>query len=316
MAQKVYTRLNLVSGLRDHFGLQSNTDNNNILIAALDEAVGEIVRKRRSWHFLEQELVIDVGASKTGIATFTQGLATATKTAGDEPAVLDVLVDEDTSNITNGWRVTAFAAPVITLDANYVEASGSKSYTAVVGWFPLPLNFVSMDGPLWDIEELRSKIFYKPPQEFQNIIRSKTITVGRPLFYTVVADPTAELDPQITDRLDYLRVYPYIMDRTTLRGTYQVHPQALDADTAVPILPREFRPVLIDWARWSVSVRLRQEAAIIQSYMIQAQGNLRDMLTEYEYVDDVPDIPIDARPGFDYPIEGSSSQGDSILDFV
>lgn len=316
MSYNTYTRSDLLDGLRDHFGLESNTDNDNLLIRALDEAQEQIIRKRRSWHFLERPLVVDVGASKSGTATFTQGAPTAAFAAGTAPAAYDQLIDEDTGNITQGYRVKSYSVPTITLDSNYVPASGLKSYTAVQGYFPLPENFMSMEGPLWDVEDIRSRLQYRPPNVFENIIRNKTITVGRPLFYTVISDPADEVDPQSVDRRQYLVVYPYIMSRTTLRGYYQVHPQSLGNNTDIPILPREFRSVLVDVARWLVAIRLRLEGGIIQSYLQLVQTSLSDMLKEHEFSDDVDDHVGQAGFGFDFPIEGQSSLGDNFQDFI
>lgn len=316
MTYNDYTRDALLDGLRDHFGLEVSTDNDNLLIRALDEAQEQIIRKRRSWHFLERPLVVDIGPSKTGTATFTQGSKTAAFVAGTVPAAYDQLVDEDTSNITQGFRVVSYGAPTITLDSNYVQATGLKTYTSVQGYFPLPENFMSMDGPLWDVEDIRSRIHYRPPNVFENIIRNKTVTVGRPIFYTVISDPAIEADPQLVSRRQYLVVYPYVMSRTTLRGLYQVHPQKLDNANAIPILPREFRPVLIDVARWLVAIRLRLEGGIIQSYLQLVTTSITDMLKEHEFSDDVDDHVGQSGFGFDFPIEGQSSLGDNFQDFI
>ncbi len=310
-----YTRLELVQGLRDHFGLQDTTDINDLLVRSLDEAVGEVVRKRRSWHFLEKPLTVDVGVSKTGTALFTQGSANAALVTGTAPAPFEIIADSETTNIVEGFRVVSYSTPNITLDAKYVPATGTKNFVAAQGWFLLPADFVSMDGPLWDVQDLDTRLQYKSPPTFENIVRSKAGSVGRPSFYTVVPDPRAA--DEITsgdDPASYLVMFPYMVSRTTLRGKYQAHPDKLEFDTSIPIVPREYRPVLLDWARWSASVRLRMEATIIQSYLIQARESITDMLKEFEYSDDVDDS-VSPTTNIDLPIEGLPSQGDMFSDF-
>ena len=319
VSYKDYTRAQLATSLREHFGLQSTTDINTILYGALDEAQAELIRKRRTWHFLERPLVVNIAASGSGTANFTKGSTAFEITAGDEPAVRDVIVAESTTSITGGYLVTSFSSPSGTLDAEFVHATAglqSLSCTSTKAYFELPENFTSMYGPLHDVEDLDTKIKYLPPYKFEEMVRNQPSRVGRPAFYTVVPDPLAEVGPQIVDRKQYLRVYPYMMAQSTLRGTYQVHPQNLDDDTSIPILPREYRPVLIDMARWKVALRMKYEANIIQMYAIQAADSVKDMLADFTFVDDPDESEMHLGLGFDFPVTGSPSQGDSIIDFA
>lgn len=319
VSYKDYTRAELATSLREHFGLQSTTDINTILYGALDEAQAELIRKRRTWHFLERPLVVDITGSITGTANFTKGSTAFEVTAGTEPAVRYVIVAESTTSIKGGSVVLTFSTPNGTTDAAFVNSTAglqSLSFTATLAYFELPENFTSMYGPMHDVEDLDTKIKYLPPYKFEEMIRNQPSRVGRPAFYTVVPDPLAEVGPQTVDRKQYLRVYPYMMDQSTLRGTYQVHPQNLDDDTSIPILPREYRPVLIDMARWKVALRMKYEANIVQMYAIQAADSVKDMLAEFSFVDDPDEAEMHLGLGFDFPVTGSPSQGDSIIDFA
>lgn len=316
MAYKKYTRAELTADIRDHFGLADKADNNSKIYKSLNEAVARILQTRRSWHFLEQELVLDVEDSKSGVATFTQGSNLVTWTSGDTPAALDILIDKTTTFITDGYRVVDYSAPTITLDANYTGTTGSKSFSATKAYYALPEDFVAASGPIWSMKEIRNKIHYLPTYEFENVRRSLTHTVGRPKYYTVVNDPTAQASPQATDQLHYLMVYPYMMSRTTIRGKYQMHPQEMDDDTAVPILPREFRPVMMNWARYLTALYLKYDPQLVDRYFRIAAKSIDEMSQFEEYVDeDEADGDRPSGMGFDWPIVGDPSIGDNFNDY-
>lgn len=316
MSYTSYTRATLEAEVRRFFGIDTNSDNLTVVHAALDQAIQRIIRARPYWHFLEKNLVLDVLGSESVTVTFTQGSASAVispvaPATGLADFKRHILADEDTTNIVDGYVILADdGAGNITLDAKYTGTSGAKTCTTTLAFYQLPENFTKIVN-LYDMELVDRKISYLHSPDFDRMVRSRYAGVSGADYYTVVPDPVAEANPQDEDRRPYLMVFPYLMSRTTLRGRYYAQHQALDADNAVPLLPREFRPVIVDLARYYLAMNLGYEGAKMDTIRIEALTSLRDMLENYNFSTDTPETPgMSLGPMYFNEIEGSPSQGD------
>jgi hypothetical protein len=280
-----YTLANLRDELKVEFGL--STADNARVVRKVNDAQKWIIRKRNGlWPWQVKELVINVPSKKTGTANFTQDSATVTWVSGtpkpDVPTADREIISQESvsTDLTEGYMITAFSDPTITIDANYTGTTSTPgNYTVVKGYFQLPDDFQRMLS-VYDMSLQRGRIIQRSAREFEEIRRDQRLAVGTERVYAVTKDPFPEGNVNFSDRL-YLGVYPYIGERKTLRGIYVADVQDMTADGDVPLIPRNNREVIFWVAAWQLALSLK-ETAQAEAYKGLADEALQDMLREYE----------------------------------
>lgn len=318
MGYKTYTRADMTTEVADYFSINETATNQARIHSSLDRAIQRVIRARPAWHFLERPLAIDVLGSENVTVTFSQGNRSATVSinapaVGYTDFIGHVIADEDTDYISNGYLVVdhTIGSGNITLAAAYRGTSGAKTCTITKAYFPLPSDFLRICN-LYDLELVDRKLAYLTPADFEYQLRQRYTQVIGADYFTVIPDFQPEDTPQTTARLPRLGVFPFIMDRTTLQGKYYVQHQALADDTDVPILPLEFRQVIIDLACYYTATQLGYEGSKMDNIRIEALTSLKNMLEHYNYssADTEPPRGMNFGPLHFDNVQGSPSQGD------
>lgn len=269
--------------IRDELNLKSEATVNSQIDDKVNQAVSWICRQRPNWPWMRKEFVIDIAAAGTGVGDFTQGSTSANWDSGTNPAGRDILIVSDsTRDATNGYLVTAFSSPTITLQSQYREATvANKTFQLQTGYKALPTDFLRMDTAS-DLDSVSGdRLRYATPKLFDHIKRRETGGgVGLPRYYSIVPDPVS-LDTSGF----YIAFFPYISALTTVQGYYYADPQKLVNDGDVPAIPRNDRSTLFYFACWFMATAKGNERSGI--YQNQALDQLRIMLDEYDMSDDL-----------------------------
>ncbi len=311
MAFQEYTLLDLRDGLKQEFGLDDGQDSN--VTRKINDARKWIIRKRNGlWPWQIRDLVIDVAPSRNGTATFTQGSSAVTWLTLDKP--IDPLVStareilsvgSSTKTITEGFLVTDFTDPAITIDANFVGANSvGQAFTVVNGYYQLPSDFQRLRS-FYDVSLVAGRSIKRTQLQFEELRRNQAIAVGTNTVYAIGKDPLGEGHADYSNNL-FIAIYPYPGSRSTFRGKYVVDVQDLVADADVCIMPRNHREVIFWVAAWQIALKYK-ESAQIQTYKEIADEALKDMLAEHDLaVDRSEDMspfrtnigPVRPPPGF------------------
>lgn len=296
MAFEEYSLLNIRTELIEEFGL--DTSLNTIINRRINKAIKWIIRQKNGlWPWQIKDLVVDVTASGTGTADFTQDSDTATRVTGAVPVIRDILsFDSSTDSITSGFLVTAYAAPTITLDAKFVGATvAAKPYTTLKGYYQLPSDFQRLLS-LYDTSILQSRIIKRTAEQLEEIRREQSLAIGTNMVYSVEKDPLVESHTSYSNDL-FLVLYPYPAARTTVRGRYVADHQTLTADADVPLIPRNNREVIVQVASWFLAMTYKEPLA--PAYRTMAEESMADMLRDWDFaVDPSEDLsPYDTSIG-------------------
>ncbi len=295
MAVEAYAHSTLRDRVIDEFGLsKTDADDKAIATSILNEAQSFISSSRPDWPWRIGDLAIDVGASTTGgTGTFTQDSVSVTSVAVVTPVARDILAaSESATRPLEGFLVSAYSPTTATLQSKWRSTTeAAKEFTLVSGWAALPADFARVKTIKMVQDDIEPNLIYKSPLQMKMLkLRSRQIDLNHQ-FYTVVPDPLAA-EPIVY----YLEFFPYLSDRSLFAGSYWRDVPALSGDSDQPIMPREDRPTLLQFAHWLMSRHLKLDVSRVQDYRITAFSMLKNMSQFYELSADVPDEKAEMDP--------------------
>lgn len=252
----------------------------------INDAITFICRARKDWPWTVRELAIDVPNSYEVIAGVTNGARLLTNVQNAGGLVRKILVDGDLQgSALHGYLVASENANDIVLHSQWLGADNVLQTLPVVhGWFQLPDDFqklkvLSASENVTDVE-----FCYRTPLVFDKIKRERNLVSISNYIYTVKPDPLA------LEARSYVAVYPFITQQMTLYGSYWRSPQKLVQDPDVPIVPRDDRLVVLNFAYWYMSHHLKADSDVKKSYEKRAYDALGLMAQAYELSEDTDDL--------------------------
>lgn len=292
--------------LRQDTGFESDSANDERLLAKINQAQSWIVRARPNWPWQRKELSLDVPVQQTGTASVTQGSTTCVVASGSPiPSTRDVLVFGSSSSGDGsiGYLVTAVSGQDVTLQSQFRGATNATvSYHIQTGYMELPDDFLRMDLATDVIDQSSRRFTYMDTARFTSIKRSDVVGLGDRI-YTIKPDPLNS-----TGKF-YLAVYPYISTLTTLQGEYFFDPPKLVNDSDVPIVPRNDRLCLFYFAAWFISqavgvedkALLYRDQAMSQMQTMKDQAGLSDDIWDQREHFGMPGMDLSAVRDFEFP---------------
>ena len=299
MAFESYDLVSLRNEVKTEFGIStSSTSKDSIINKAVNDAIRWIIRKQDGlWPWQLKDLTINVQPSRQGTVDVTQGSTAVTwdTVVAAKPVVPTSTNDREIVgisttdvNLSDGFLVTAFADPAITIDAQYTGATAlALSHSILVGYYILPEDYQRM-RILVDTSIARGRVIAKSEEGLEWLRRDQFLATGLTHRYAVTKDPLPEGNSAYSNRA-FLLIYPYPGERKTLRGKYTAQHQTLSADADIPLIPQSNRDVIFHVAHWRFAMKLK-DASLIGAYKSVADEALVDMLRFYELqADDTED---------------------------
>lgn len=291
MVFEPYDLASLRSEVKSEFGI-SGTSKDSIIDKCINDGIRWIIRKRDGlWPWQLKDLTIDILPQIAGTLDATQGSSTATWISGTKPAVPTAVNDRQIIGIgtldislNDGFLITAFADPAITLDAKFVNTtSAGLDYSLLPGYYILPEDFQRMRLIL-DTSIASGRVIQKTEEDLEWLRRDQRIATGLTHRYSVTKDPLPEGNSAYSQRL-FLLLYPYPGERKTIRGKYVANHQTLAADADVSLIPQNDRDIIFRVANWEMAMKLK-DASQIAAYKSIADEALGDMLRFYDFTAD------------------------------
>lgn len=284
MALETYDLKTLRDQLKSEFGIElSDTQKDADILAKINQGMDDIIREG-PWHFQLKPLAVSIAGQGKSTGDLTQGSSSVTNIAavsGEALSKYDILFAASALGGAEGYLVTSISGTTATLDASY---SGATATTANLvhakAFFATPADLKSVHV-LYDTSLIFQPLMPVSPHRFELERIAAVASLGFPNRYTVVQDPLKSS----TSR--FLGVFPYLTKRTVLRGLYFCEPDKLSNPSDVPLIPRDHRTVLFNWA--AKLYALHSNDGRVANYESQARQGLASMAEEYLMHDD-PDI--------------------------
>lgn len=315
MALEEYTLSTIRDETLDEFGLDTadatlKTKGNSII----NLAQAFITMSRPDWPWRMQDLALDVSPSTQGTADLTQDSPTlANVTISPSLAKLDIVsAGADLQRPLLGYVVSS--TPTV-LTSNYRGTTeAGASITRSTGFLALPSDFSRLKVARMIQDSAEPRFVYRTPLELKEMkFKARQIDLNHQ-FYTVIPDPLFA-DVGASSVTYYLEFYPYITDRSLIAGSYWRDTPKLDADTEVPLIPRQFRSVLLLGSQWFLGRHLKVGEERLKEYRMNFYSLLGGMREFYNLSADpgpepdrIGDSPVDwVMPPPGYPDFGAQN---------
>lgn len=284
MALETYDLKTLRDQLKSEFGIElSDTQKDADILAKINQGVDDIIREG-PWHFQMKPLALAVAGQGKSTGDLTQGSASIANVAavsGEALAKYDILFVASTLGGAEGYLVTAVTGTTATIDAAYSGATATAANLVHArAFFSVPSDLKSVHV-LYDTALIFQPLMSVSPYRFELERIAAVSSLGFPNRYTVVQDPLKASTAR------FLGVFPYLTNRTVLRGLYFCEPDKLSNPSDVPLIPRDHRTVLFNWAAWLYALHANDGRAGL--YENRARQGLASMAEEYLMQDD-PDV--------------------------
>jgi len=299
MAFEPYDLVSLRTETKNEFGI-SGTSKDTIVDKAINDSLRWIIRKRDGlWPWQLKDITIDIDPQLVGTVDVTQGSATATYISGTKPTVPSATNNREIIgigttdvNLRDGFLVTAFADPTITLDAKFIAATATGlDYVLLPGYYIMPEDFQRM-RIIVDTSIASGRVIQKTEESIEWLRRDQRIATGLTHRYAITKDPLPEGNSAYSTRL-FLLLYPYPGERKTIRGKYLANHQTLAADGDIPLVPQNDRDIIFQVANWKMAMKLK-DASQIAAYKAVADEALSDMLRFYDLAaDETEDVELE-----------------------
>lgn len=238
---ELYTLGELKDNLRVAYGLDDDTNVNDMIVSKINEALKYICSKRVCrFNWLKTEDTIDVAAPTTGNITFTNGSRSATVNSGTV-AVRQCIFYGD-----RRYLVVEATGTDLTIAPAFLGDSGSYDVDVVDIYFELPENFVAISTRDIVSDVNSSNLKYLDVQRFALLRNQLATPTGYRIYYTIVNDPISE------NKRKYMCIHPNFPEQNAIYYTYYRNPDKLIADSDEPPMEIEKRAVLLHTAGWFI----------------------------------------------------------------